>query len=145
MNVRSEIIIARPRARVIELITDPAYAARWQPGIKSIELLSGTRDAVGARSRVVFEFNGLQMEVIETVVKRHPPELFSSSFEARGVKNTVVNCFFEIGPGHTRWVMDNAFHFGGAMAFAGVFVRGVIAKQNAQSMKRFKLFAEKMS
>lgn len=143
MNITSQITIARPREQVIELITNPAHTPQWQPGIKRIDLLSGRQDEVGARSRVIFEFNGYQMEVIETVVKRSPPVLFSSSFEARGVKNTVVNRFYAVGPQETHWVMDNTFQFGGAMAFAGVFVRNFIAKQTVQSMNRFKLFAEK--
>ena len=144
MKITSEITINRPRERVIELITDPSHTPKWQPGIKRIELLSGTQDEVGARSRVVLEFNGMQMEVVETVVQRQAPDLMASSFEARGVKNTVVNRFYEVGAGQTRWVMDNVLQFGGAMALVGVFVRGVIAKQTAQSMERFKLFAEKM-
>lgn len=144
MKITSEITIARPRARVIELITDPRNTPEWQPGIKRIELLSGIQDEVGARSRVIFEFSGMQIEVVETVVQRQVPDLIVSSFEARGVKNTVVNRFYDMGAGQTRWVMDNTLQFGGAMALVGVFVRGVIAKQTTQSMERFKLFAEKM-
>lgn len=144
MKITSEITIARPRARVIELITDPRNTPEWQPGIKRIELLSGIQDEVGARSRVIFEFSGMQIEVVETVVQRQVPDLIASSFEARGVKNTVVNRFYDMGAGQTRWVMDNTLQFGGAMALVGVFVRGVIAKQTTQSMERFKLFAEKM-
>lgn len=142
MKITSEVIINRPRNRVVELITNPANTAKWQSGVKSIELLSGEKDQVGATSRVVFEFNGFQLEVVETVIKRSPPDTFSSSFEARGVKNTVVNRFYEIGPNRTRWVMDNAFHFGGVASVAGLFLRPVISQQTTQSMNRFKVFAE---
>lgn len=143
MKITSEITINRPRQRVIDLITDPKNTPKWQSGIKSIELLSGDKDQEGAKSRVIFEFNGYQVEVIETVIRRDPPELFSSTFEARGVKNTVVNRFYEVGPDRTRWVMDNAFHFGAILALASVFLRSVVAKQTAQSMSRFKAFAER--
>ncbi|MCB0232507.1 MAG: SRPBCC family protein [Anaerolineae bacterium] len=142
MKFSSEITINRPRQQVVALITDSGNTAKWQPGVKSIELLSGEKDQLGARSRVMFEFNGLQLEVIETVIERSPPERFASSFETRGVRNTVVNRFYETAPGQTRWIMDNAFDFNRAMSVVAFLIRSVISKQTAQSMKQFKAFAE---
>lgn len=142
MKITSEVTINRSRQRVVELITNPDNTPRWQAGIKSIELLTGEKDQIGAKSRVVFEFNGFQLEVVETVIKRHPPHTFASSFEARGVKNTVVNRFYEVGPEKTHWVMDNAFQFGGMMSMASLVLRPLVAQQTAQSMVRFKVFAE---
>lgn len=144
MKITSEITIHCARQRVIELITNPDNTAKWQSGIKSIEQLTGEKDQVGSTSRVVFEFNGFQLEVVETVIKRSPPHTFASSFEARGVKNTVVNRFYEIGPERTHWIMDHAFHFGGMMSMAGLVLRPLVAQQAAQSMVRFKSFAERI-
>ena len=143
MKIRSEVTIDRPRQRVIELITNPENTPQWQPGVKSVELIAGEKDQQGAQSRVVFEFNGLRLDVIETVIKRSPPDLFASTFEARGVRNTVENRFFEAGPERTRWVMDNSFDFGGLLSLAEVFARKTIAKQTVHSMNRFKAFAER--
>lgn len=143
MKISSVITINRPRERVVELITNPDNTPKWQSGVKSIQLLSGEKDQVGAKSRVVFEFNGFRLEIVETVVKRSPPDLFSSAFEARGVKNTVINRFYEVEPDKTRWVMKNEFHFGVLMSVVGVLIRDVISKQTVESMRRFKLFAEK--
>ena len=143
MKITSEITIDQPRSRVVELITNPDNTPKWQSGIQSIELLSGAKDQVGARSRVVVELNGFRLELIETVVQRRPPDLYASAFEARGVKNTVVNRFYEAGPEQTRWVMENTFQFGVLMAVVGVFIRDLIAKQTVELMRRFKSFAEK--
>ncbi|MEZ4768294.1 MAG: SRPBCC family protein [Caldilineales bacterium] len=82
MKVTSEITINRPRERVVELITNSDYTPKWQPGVKSVELLSGEKDQLGARSRVIFEFSGMQLEVVETVIMRSPPDRFASAFEA---------------------------------------------------------------
>jgi carbon monoxide dehydrogenase subunit G len=142
MRFTSEVIIDRPRQRVIELMTDPAHMSQWQPGIQSIEFLSGVKDQVGARSRVVFEMHGIRLEMIETVVRRNPPELFASAFEARGVKNSVENRFYEDGPAKTRWVMDNSFGFSGLMSVVGGFIQDILSKQIRESMYRFKVFAE---
>ena len=43
---------------------------------------------------MLFEFNGLHLEATETTIKHSPPDLFASTFEARGVRNTVENRFY---------------------------------------------------
>lgn len=143
MNFTTQIVIDRPRQRVVELIRNPDNIAKWQPGLQSVELLAGEPDQVGAKSRVVFEMRGFQLELFETIVEHNPPERFSSVFEARGVRNQVENRFFEDGPDKTRWVMANAFKFTGFMSIVGVFLRDFVPRQSLESMHRFKEFAER--
>jgi hypothetical protein len=142
MRFAAEIVIDRPRVLVIELMADPTHTAQWQPGIQSITPLSAERDAVGARTRVIMATHGIRLEMIETVIRRKPPDEFVSRFEARGVRNQVTNRFYEDAPGRTRWVMENDFEFTGLMAIAQPFVRDVVARQTVESMRRFKVFAE---
>lgn len=144
MRFTSKVVVARPRQRVLELLMDPQQLPKWQPGIKSVTLLSGEKDQPGARSRVVVETRGIRMELVETVVKRNSPDEFSSTFEARGVKNLVQNRFYEDGPAQTRWVMENTFEFKGLMSIVGTFIHDAIAKETLESMNRFKSFAESL-
>ena len=44
MKIRADVTINRSRQRVVELITDPANTAKWQTGVKSVELVSGAKD-----------------------------------------------------------------------------------------------------
>jgi uncharacterized membrane protein len=143
MKFTSQVAIDRPRQRVLELMTDTNNLAQWQQGVRSIELLSGSRDQVGARSRVVFEMRGVRLEMIETVVQYRPPDLFASTFEARGVKNLVENRFYEDGVGRTRWMMDYTFEFKGMMSVLSVFIHDTMTKQTLASMSHFKMFAER--
>ena len=143
MKFTSQVAIDRPRQRVLELLLDTNNISQWQQGIRSFELLSGSRDQVGARSRVVFEMRGVRLEMIETVIQYRPPDLFASTFEARGVKNLVENRFYEDGAGRTRWVMDNTLEFKGMMSVLGVFIHDTVTKQTLESMSRFKMFAER--
>ncbi len=143
MKFVAEVIINRPRERVIQLMADPANMPQWQPGIQSITPLNADRDAVGAKSRVIFATHGIHLEMIETVIRRNPPDEFISSFEARGVKNLVSNRFYPEGPGQTRWVMENSFEFSGFMAVARPFIGEILARQTRESMQRFKMFAER--
>ena len=142
MNFTTQVVISRPRPHVLELISNPDNLTVWQPGLKSVELLAGKKNQIGARSRITVEFRGLRIEMIETMVANEPPELFSSIYAAKGVKNLVENRFFAEGPGSTRWVIANNFKFSGLMSVIGVFLQDSISQQNRESMQRFKEFAE---
>lgn len=142
MNFTTQIVINRPRDRVVELMRNPDNIAKWQPGLQTVELLSGEKDQVGARSRIVVDARGFRLELIETIVEHNPPERFASLFEARGVRNFVENRFIADGPDATRWVMANSFKFTGFMSLAGLFLRDFVPRQSLESMSRFKDFAE---
>ena len=132
-----------PRERVVELIRNPETLAQWQPGWQYGPLLAGTLDQVGARRRVFVELKGFRLDMIETIVASNPPDLFTSVYTARGVQNRVENRFYADNPDATRWVMSNAFQFTGLMAVVGTFVGDFVPKQTVESMRRFKLFAER--
>jgi uncharacterized membrane protein len=143
MNFTAQIVIGIPRPRVIELISDPGNLPQWQPGIKSVELIAGERNTVGARSRVVFDFRGFRLEMTETIVAYAPPEMFSARYEAKGVRNLVENRFFDDGAIKTRWVLSNSFSVSGLMSFVSPFILESVPQQNRDAMQRFKAFAER--
>ena len=142
MQYKNEITIDLPLTRVIELFDSFENLTKWQPGLQSFEPLEGEPGQAGARSRLVYDENGRQVEMIETIVRREYPDAFTATYEAKRVINWVANCFVEEDPGHTRWVMDNEFKFSGLMALMGLFMRGAIQKQTLRDMNRFKAFAE---
>ena len=49
MNFTTQVVIDLPRLRVIELVSDPGNLPQWQTGIKSVELIAGARNRVGAQ------------------------------------------------------------------------------------------------
>lgn len=142
MKYRCEIPIELPRDRVIALFDDPDNLPKWQPGLYSFEHLSGEVGQPGARSRLLFDQNRRRIEMIETITVRNLPDEFSGMYETKGVKNWVVNRFYEVGPRRTRWVSENEFRFCGLMAIMGFFMRGTFPKQTQEFMSYFKEFAE---
>jgi hypothetical protein len=142
MKFASEIVINLPREKVLELIMKPGNFAKWQPGVKASDLLSGAAGQPGARSRVVIDAYGLKLDMIETIVDRRLPDVYSLRYDAKGVKNFVENRFSEVGPEQTRWTMTNRLEFSPLMFAAAGFIGDIVEKQNAESMKRFKKFAE---
>jgi uncharacterized protein YndB with AHSA1/START domain len=142
MKLTSEVVIDRPRERVLEMIMAPGNFAKWQPGVRKFELLSGQQGYPGARAKVLMETHGFKLEMIETIVERKMPEVYTLKYEGKGVKNLVENRFYEDGPGKTRWVMTNTLEFSLATAFAAGFIKDTVVKQNQESMQRFKAWAE---
>lgn len=142
MKYTSEITIDLPRARVIDLFDDPNNLARWQEGLKSFEHISGSPGQPGAKSRLLFDINGRELEMIETVTSRDLPDEFSGTYDAKNVHNIVRNFFYEDGPNRTRWVTENEFQFHGIMKIVALFFGGSFKKQTAAFGKAFKKFAE---
>jgi carbon monoxide dehydrogenase subunit G len=142
MKFSSEVIVDRPREQVLDLIMAPGNFSKWQPGVKSFQLLSGVQGQPGARAKVAVDMYGVKMEMTETIVERRMPDVYTLRYDAKGVKNVVENRFYEDGPGRTRWVMNTTLEFSPLTAVAAGFIKDIIVKQNHQSMQNFKAFAE---
>lgn len=142
MNYTCEVTIAQPIARVIELFDQPANLKHWQPGLQSIEPISGTPGQPGARSRLRYDMNGRKIEMIETITRRNLPADFVGQYEAKGVYNVAHSHFTALGPNQTKWTMETEFDFRGFMKLAGWFAPGTFRKQSQQMMTDFKQFAE---
>jgi hypothetical protein len=143
MNFTAQIVIARPRKWVVELIRNPEHFAEWQPGWHYGPMLVGEPNQVGSQRRVYVQMQGVRLEMVETILAYRPPEFFASVYLARGVKNLVENRFYADSTDSTRWMMSNAFHFTGLMKFVGGLVGDVVPKQTVAAMQRVKQLAER--
>ena len=80
--------------------------------------------------------------MIETIIERDLPDVFSGTYDAKGVHNLVENRFYEVEQNKTRWVTENEFDFSGMMKLMGFFMKGAFPKQTLEHMNSFKAFAE---
>ena len=142
MKYTTEIKIRLPRDQVTELFDRPENLYKWQPGLKSIEHLSGDPGKEGAQSRMVYEGRKGDLVMTESITQRNLPDEFHLSYIARGVFNEVYNYFSEPEPGITLWKMKNIFRFRGTMAFMIPFMKKAFIQNTHLSMERFKAFAE---
>jgi uncharacterized membrane protein len=142
MKYRCELVINLPRERVIELFDNVEDMYKWQDGLQSFEPISGEPRQPGTKSRMVYDINGRNVTMIETVTANKLPDEFISTYKASGVMNWVHNYFHEEGPDKTRWVMDSEFKFSGMMRVLGKVMRSTFPKQTQKTMARFKKFAE---
>jgi len=66
-EILTRVEIEAPAADVYEYVADPEKSKAWIPGLKRIELISGDTMAVDSEYRLVFEYNGKQMPMYETI------------------------------------------------------------------------------
>jgi len=142
MNYQLEIEIKLSRSKVIELFDNPDNMPKWQPGLISFEPLSGTPGQVGAKSRLRYKMGSRDIEMIETITERNLPDVFSGTYETKGVWNEVINRFEEISPEKTLWVSDVTFKFSGMMKLMATAMPGAFKKESFKFMQNFKEFAE---
>lgn len=145
MQYTCEIIIDRPRDRVVAVFDDPDAISKWQPTFVRMEPVSGEPGTPGAQTRLIHHENGREMVMLETIETRNLPDEMSLVFEMRGlmgVWNRVHNRFEAVAADKTRWVMESEFKFRGLMALMAPFMRGAFPKQTQQSMQLFKDYVE---
>ncbi len=142
MKYTVNVEIDLPRARVIELFDSEENLYKWQEGLQSIELIRGTRGAVGAESKLVFKMGKRDLEMTEKIIRKELPDLFESTYDAKGVYNVVQSRFIEVGPEKTRYESENEFQFSGFMKVIGFLMKGAFPKQTMKYLTSFKAFAE---
>lgn len=142
MKYSLELDLDLPRDRVVELFDDPNNLQKWQPTLISFELISGETRQVGAKSKLRYREGRDELEMVETITSRNPPDEFTGTYETKGVWNRVRNKFVEIGPDKTRWAFETEFRCSGFMRFVSLIVPSTFKSASLKNMHRFKAFAE---
>lgn len=143
MNYQNEVVINAPREKVVALFEDPANIAKWQPGFVSMELILGEKGAVGSQYRMLYTMGKRNVEMIETITKNELPSVFSATYKAKNVFNSIENHFEDCGDGTTRYWTENEFKMSGFMKIFGWIMPGAFKKQSQKYLDLFKEFVEK--
>jgi uncharacterized protein YndB with AHSA1/START domain len=142
MKFRHEIVIDADQESVWTAFDDPGNMKAWQPTLRSFTRKSGRDGQPGAVAELVYDENGREVTLIETVTERREPHFMAGSYESDVGNALIVNHFEDAGNGRTRWVMHGNHSFKGIFRFLGIFFAGSIRKRNEDMMNNFKLFAE---
>ena len=110
-----------------------------------MELIEGKAGEVGSKHKMRYKMGKRDIEMIETVTKRELPNVFSGSYEAKGVYNHIDNYFEVIDENTTKYWSENEFRLKGMMKLMGWIMPGAFKKQSQQYMDDFKTFVEKES
>lgn len=144
MDYKLDIIINKPLEEVVALFDNPDNLKKWQPELVSFQHIKGEEGQEGSQSKIVYLMGKRECVMIETVLERNLPELFSATYETDGVFNQVDNHFKAVGADQTHWTTRNEFKFTSiSMKLMGFFMKKAFPKQSMKYMQQFKDFAEK--
>jgi hypothetical protein len=106
MKYLCEMMIDAPIAKVTYLFADHDHYQAWQPGLKKIEPIKGTKQAY----RLVFSLGNQEMVMKETIEENLLPKTYSLIYQVPGVWNRCVNHFVQTKD-QTLWTMETEFQF----------------------------------
>ena len=142
MKHKTEILIDADRATVWRMFDDPHNMTKWQPTLKSFAHKTGTPGQPDAVSELVYDENGRQLVMIETITARREPEFLGGTYESNWGTVVIFNLFEESDNGKTRWTSNMNYQFKGFMKVMAFFMRKSICNRSDRAMNRFKLLVE---
>ena len=143
MKFRLELPINKPRADVWKAFDNPRNMSKWQRSLISFETISGKQGQPGALSKLTFEENGRQFELMERVTHRDEPNRLDGVYENNFADNTVRNTFIEKGSGQTLWVVETEYKFKTfIMRILGPIMKKKFVARTQKEMERFKEMVE---
>ena len=139
------VLIDAPREKVVRLFQDVSTFKEWQNGFVSLEHLSGTPGAPGAKSKIVYDTGKHIIELTETINVSNLPGEKSALYEHKHMVNTMSNRFVPIGPNQTRYEAEIEYtqFIGFVPKTMALLMPGVFKSQVQKQLDRFKVFVEK--
>ncbi len=142
MKTRHEVLIDAPRAAVWAAFDDPDNMPRWQPTLKSFTRKAGTPGQPGTVSELVYDENGREVRMTETITERREPDFMAGIYTSNYGKTIIVNHFEDAGNNQTRWVVYANHMFKGMMKLMSLFFAKSIRNRTERDLERFKLLVE---
>lgn len=142
MKTRHEVLIDAPRAAVWAAFDDPDNMPRWQPTLKSFTRKSGTPGHPGAIAELVYDEDGREVRMTETITERREPDFMAGIYTSKLGKTIIVNHFEDAGENRTRWVMYANHMFKGIQKLMSLFLANSIKSRTESDLERFKLLVE---
>jgi len=144
MKYTCSVEINLPINKTVELWENEKNFKEWQDGFESIELLSGTPNTNGAKSKIIL--NGKRrIELIETIVNSDLPNEKTAVYEHIHMTNTQTTRFEKTSEHKTRYISEVEYtKFNGFMIkLMAKFFPSEFKEQSQKWMNQFKEFAER--
>jgi carbon monoxide dehydrogenase subunit G len=142
MKHKTEVLIDADLATVWRMFDDPANMAKWQPTLKSFTHKSGMRGEPDAVSELIYDENGREIAMTETITARREPNFLGGAYESNWGSVVVFNHFEEVDANKTRWTSNVNYSFKGFMKVMALFMQKAIRNRSDRDMNRFKLLVE---
>jgi len=142
MKHKTEVLIDADRVTVWRLFDDPDNMSKWQPTLKSFKHKSGISGQPDSISDLVYDENGRDVVMTETITARREPEFLGGTYESKRGNVIIFNLFEETTDGKTLWKRNMNYVFKGPMKVMAIFMQDSIRGRADTDMNRFKLLVE---
>ena len=142
VDVRTDTVIARPRATVAAYAADPDNATAWYANIKAVEWRTERPLAVGSRIAFVAQFLGRRLAYTYEVRELVAGERFVMS-TAEGPFPMETTYTWEDAPGGgTRMTLRNQGEPAGFSRVVAPLMAGAMRRANRKDLRRLKAILE---
>lgn len=142
MRFKNEILINADIDTAWNTFIDPDKLQDWQPTLKSVTLKSGAVTEPGAVSELVFDEDGREVVMTQTITEKRAPDFIAGEYDSAWSRVVVVNHFQAVDDGRTRWTVYSRHRFKGMMKIMSLFIHKAIRERNDDWLQRFKLLVE---
>jgi len=143
VDVRTEIVIERPRAEVAAYAADPDNAPRWYVNIKSVEWVTPSPLRVGSRLAFVARFLGRRLAYTYEVVEFAPAERFVMRTAEGPFPMETTYAWESAGEGSTRMSLRNRGEPSGFSKLVAPLMEAAMARANRADLARLKALLER--
>jgi uncharacterized membrane protein len=143
VDVRTEIVIERPRAEVAAFACDPDNATAWYQNIESVDWRTPPPLAEGTRLAFVARFLGRRLEYTYEVREHVPGERFVMSTSEGPFPMETTYAFADAGDDSTRMTLRNRGEPSGFAKATAPLMAPAMRRANAKDLLRLKRLLER--
>ncbi|TXC85218.1 hypothetical protein [Luteibaculum oceani] len=134
-------IIEAPKELVAELMRNE-HNKDWQDGFVGASNIEGNPGEEGCKTRLQYELDGNQFEIIETIWEIKNSSLFHVGYEFGNINNYTENYFESLSENQTKWISNTYFKFPWIMYLMSFRLKRKLRDHSFRNIRNFKRFVE---
>jgi uncharacterized membrane protein len=142
VDVRTDVVIERPRSQVSAYASDPDNATTWYENIKSVEWQTPKPLAVGSKIRFVAQFLGRRLAYTYEVEQLVPGERLVMRTAEGPFPMETTYTWEDVGDGRTRMTLRNRGGPSGFSRVAAPLLAAAVRRANRKDLARLKAVME---
>jgi uncharacterized membrane protein len=142
VDVRTEMVIDRPVARVSAFAVNPDNAPAWYSNIESVEWKTQPPLRVGSKLAFVAHFLGRRLSYTYEVIELVPNERFVMRTAKGPFPMETTYAFWSLGLDRTRMLLRNRGTPSGFSIFYAPLMAMAMRRENRKDLERLKALLE---